>query len=77
MRIRRVRRIAPRKPTSTSPAAPRTGILCPVCGTGTRVMKTTNYDTWLKRVRVCRSSSCSHVFPTKEVPMPSAQRELF
>lgn len=77
MRIRHIRRSAPRKPASTSPTAPRTGILCTKCGSGTRVMKTTNYDTWLKRVRVCRNSACAHVFPTKEVPMPPAQRELF
>ena len=62
----------PSPPTSSRP-----GIECPRCGWGTYVAKTTNYVSWLHRVRVCQNPRCRHSFDTAEkaVQPPADRRD--
>ena len=42
------------------------GIECPKCGNATRVSRTDNFVSWIKRVRVCTNAMCRHAFDTAE-----------
>ena len=44
----------------------RPGIECPRCGEGTRVANTINFQSWIKRHRVCTNYKCGYSFYTRE-----------
>jgi ssDNA-binding Zn-finger/Zn-ribbon topoisomerase 1 len=44
----------------------RVGIECPECGSGSRVLKTDNWNNFIIRVRVCDNANCRKTFRTCE-----------
>lgn len=52
----------------------RNGIECPKCGHGSGIHRTTNYVSWMKRIRVCKNPKCLYAWPTKEIMMRDEDR---
>lgn len=52
------------KPTTLK----RPGFFCPECLSdgGSWVLHTHNFGLWIRRIRICRSSRCNHLFTTRE-----------